>query len=72
MMAPLVIGLSAVYLDGIFTERKFVTLVALFLLVVAGNHEWVEGRVGLFVLNAAAVFYVLKHARTLPVDRVPV
>jgi len=72
MMAPLVVGLSAVYLDAIFAGRKFAALVLLFFVVLAGNQGWIEGRAWLCVLNAAALFYVVLHARgPLPPDRVP-
>ena len=73
MMAPLVVGLSAVYLDAIFAERKFPALVLLLFVVLAGNQGWIEGRAWLCVLNAAALFYIVLNAnRPFPPGRVPV
>jgi hypothetical protein len=71
MMSPLVVGLSIAYLDKVFGEHKFAALVVLFFLVLAGNHEWVEGRAWLTFLNGAAAFYVLKYAKPVPADQVP-
>ncbi len=71
MMSPLVVGLSVAYLARVFGERRFVSLVALFFLMLAGNQEWISDKTSLVVLNGVALLYVLYHARPLTGDRLP-
>jgi hypothetical protein len=71
MLSPLVVGLSVAYLARVFGERRFVSLVALFFLMLAGNQGWISDKTSLVVLNGVALLYVLYHARPLATDRLP-
>ncbi len=71
MMSPLVVGLSVAYLARIFAERRFVALVALFFLMLAGNQEWIGDKRSLVVLNGIAVLCILRYTRPLTADPLP-